>query len=212
MTKLFKLKINKLDPLNAGFIENDVDDEEGEYDSEKTRNLNENIFEFNSQLAGFGLESFQYRLFKKCMNFGFGIYHDEYAPPILKSKINIEVPKEPEILKNSNDTERTIRLIERKKRAEINTSVEKNLFDKQTFSYFFTKLCSYYYSDFKLNNINLFQKSLKNDIFIKLNNFSFMFKKFNLPYSAFRIKRAKKRELEKKKKKKIFLNHKTQVV
>ena len=87
--------------------------------------------------AGFGLESFQYRLFKKCMNFGFGIYHDEYAPPILKTKINIEVHKEPEILKNSNDSERTIRLIERKKRAEINTSVEKNLFDKQTFSYFF---------------------------------------------------------------------------
>ena len=137
------------------------------------------------------------------MNFGFGIYHDEYAPPILKSKINIEVPKEPEIVKNSNDTERTIRLIERKKRAEINTSVEKNLFDKQTFSYFFTKLCSYYYSDFKLNNINLFQKSLKNDIFIKLNNFSFMFKKFNLPYSAFHIKSAKKRELEKRRKKNL---------
>ena len=164
MDKLFKLKINKPDPLNAGFIENDVDDEEGEYDSEKTRNLNENIFEFNSQLAGFGLESFQYRLFKKCMNFGFGIYHDEYAPPILKSKINIEVPKEPEILKNSNDSERTIRII---------------------FSFYF------------------FQKSLKNDIFIKLNNFSFMFKKFNLPYSAFHIKSAKKRELEKRRKKNL---------
>ena len=48
--------MDKPDPLNAGFIDtdsldNDIDDKEVEYNSEKTRNLNENIYELNSKLC-----------------------------------------------------------------------------------------------------------------------------------------------------------------
>ena len=62
---MFNFKQDKPDNLNDEFIENDIDDEEGEYDSEKNRNLNEDIYEFNSKLTGFGLESFRCKTFKK---------------------------------------------------------------------------------------------------------------------------------------------------
>ena len=89
------------------------------------------------------------------MNFGYNIYHRECAPPILKARHKVEVPKavdenlqiinnEPKVDNvisetGSNMTELTARYTKRdeKKIAEANINIiEENSFDRLTFSYF----------------------------------------------------------------------------
>ena len=80
-----------------------------------------------------------------------------------------------------------------KKREEAENLTKTNSFDEQTFPYFFTKLCSFYYSNFQIKSYNAFKKLHEIDIFTKLKNFSSMFKKFDLPFSIFYIKSKKKK-------------------
>jgi hypothetical protein len=233
LDKLFKFKMEQHDALNDGFcdIKEDINESNVDLnpDVESSDIINrkkiinkEQIIEFNALLTGYNLDTFQFRIFKKLMNFSYNIIHREFSPPILKDQLRIEVPnadnEKPQIINNeptvdniilesdSNMSERSARINNREKIKKVNeandNTAEENSFDRLTFYYFFSKFCSFNHRFFSIQNYNLFISSHSNEIFKKLEDFSILFNKFNLPYVAFHIKSAKKRNKEKKQKEK----------
>ena len=89
------------------------------YESRETVALNDSACDFNALLAGFGLESFQLRFFKKCMNFIYRIHYNELAPQTLKDHLCIEEKYELEelpVTNVKNKTDREVRHINLKKK------------------------------------------------------------------------------------------------
>jgi hypothetical protein len=89
--KLFKFKIETNNIMDEAFIEDDTDPNLENHDElsvqRKKDDLYDRIQRFNAHLAGYKLESFQMRLYKKLMIFGHIIIHNSEAPENLKNAI-----------------------------------------------------------------------------------------------------------------------------
>ena len=72
--KLFKFKLEHKNLLDEAFlddeIESTIEEQETKLIQKKKEDLSERIDQFNSHLAGYKLESFPMKIFKKLMVFG----------------------------------------------------------------------------------------------------------------------------------------------
>ena len=159
----------------------------------KKDDLYDSIQRFNAHLAGYKLESFQMRLFKKLMIFNHGIINIRDAPENLKDAIETqtadstligiyELFKTPEIIPS---TARGKRYLKYQQREDI---VITDKFEEQTFSFFFSKLTMYFSSLFSIKKLTKFLTEFSFRNISLLNSFTTLFSKFNISYQSYNFK------------------------
>ena len=161
----------------------------------KKEDLSERIDQFNSHLAGYKLESFPMRIFKKLMVFGHTIMNNSKAPINLKTEIKINPTetateqKPPEQIPTTARGERYLGILTKRENAQV--LIKTNKFEEQTFSFFFSKLINNFSSYFSFRKLAKFLSEFSLNNLRNLKIFNSIFSKFNLSYQSFSYKKKK---------------------
>jgi hypothetical protein len=114
------------------------------------------------------------------MVFAHKIINIRDAPPILKAELLITYQDREDIVTVENVESKGVQL---RNRLVVNTHEESG-FDQRTFQSFFTKLVSFQSNNFLLS-LSKFKIVVASNIINHFNNFSTVFKKFNLSFKLF---------------------------
>ena len=197
--KLFKFKLEHKNLLDEAFLvdelESNIEEQEEKLTQKKKEDLSERIDQFNSHLAGYNLESFPMRIFKKLMVFGYTILNNSKAPINLKSEIKIKPPetapeqKPPDQIPTTVRGKRYLEILAKRDMAQVLSKTNK--FEEQTFSFFFSKLINNFSSYFSIRKLSKFLSEFSLNNLNNIKTFNSIFSKFNLSYQSFSYKKKK---------------------